>query len=133
MSLETIKCADDSKHYEGMPEGEKVEIEFNYDIPEDLEGCVQSYGAQSILNIFKPALRLRAQKVSKTIRRKGEDVQAFMSSWKPSDQLPRSSGGRKRDLVGEFMKAWGDMPEERREELLAQMNQGPAPGRRAKK
>jgi hypothetical protein len=133
MALETIKCVDDSKHYDGMPEGEKVEIEFQYEIPDTLEECAALFTPQAILNIFKPALRLRAQKVSKTIRRKGEDVQEFMSSWKPSDSLPRSGGGGKRDLVGDFMKAWANMPDEKRNELLAQMNADKPAGGRGRK
>lgn len=116
MAMETITCVD----YPEGKDGAKVEISFDYDCGDNLTDAVEKFGDETVFEIFKPALRLRAQKASKVFSRRGEDVQARMNEWNPFDALgraPRTAA----EKVADFKEVLANMTPEKRAELLAEM------------
>ncbi len=120
MPVETIKCVD---YPDKTPEaqGKKVDIEFTYELGTDLAENIKLFGEGTVNDIFLPALRLKLQKTSKIFSRKGDDVQISMTAYKPSDTMPR--GERAPAVkVTDFMEIWPTLTDERKAELIAEMN-----------
>lgn len=119
MALEEITC-EDYPEKTATDKGPKVEIKFNFDCGDNLSDAVSKFGEETVFEIFKPALRLRAQKASKVFSRRGEDVQEKMNEWKPFDALgrtPRTSA----EKITDFREVLAGMSPEKRAELLAEM------------
>jgi hypothetical protein len=119
MPIEEITC-EDYPEKTASDKGPKVEIKFNFDCGDNLKDACDKFGEETVFEIFKPALRLRAQKASKVFSRRGEDVQAKMDEWKPFDALgrtPRTAA----EKVADFKDILANMSPEKRAELLAEM------------
>lgn len=116
----------DSKRGQELGLVNPIEFTGNYDFPETLEGCVEKFGKEVVLEAFYDKAVVAAQAVTRNIAEQihlgkctQEEGQARLNSWKLGSVV--RTGENSRNPVAKAKALAGSMSKEQRLQLMAEL------------